>query len=223
MSNKKANAIKFGLFIAIISISVVSLIINRHNINFHDIAIFIRNQGAMAVVIYLLFYALKPVLLIVPTNALAILGGTIFGPVKGTLITSIGFWISGTIAFYLSRFLGKDFVQGILGKKMIKAEANIEKDGFRIITMLRMIPVLPYDPFSYACGFTKIKYRTFIIASVIGVLPETICYSVLGKNFKNPLSVQFLLPIGILLVGVIVSKPLMNHFNKKKEKSCSEK
>lgn len=173
----------------------------------------------MAILIYLLIFALKPILLVLPTNVIAILGGTIFGPVKGTILTSVGFGVSGTIAFFLSRFLGKDFVQGLLGNKMMKVEDSIEKDGFRIITVLRMIPIMPYDPFSYACGFTKINYRKFILASVLGVLPETICYSVLGKNFTNPLSVQFLLPIGILIFGVIVSKPLMNYFNKKKEKT----
>lgn len=201
---------------------MIIAIINKdyiRSIHFHDVAIYIRNQGAMAVLIYLVIYALKPILLVIPTNVIAILGGTIFGPVKGTILTSLGFAISGTIAFFLSRFLGKDFVQGLLGKKMLKAEDNIEKNGFRIITVLRMIPVMPYDPFSYACGFTKINYRTFILASVLGVLPETICYSVLGKNFTNPFSIQFLLPIGILLFGVIASKPIMNYFNKKKEES----
>lgn len=172
----------------------------------------------MAFIIYLMFFALKPILLVLPTNVIAILGGQIFGPVKATILTSIGFAISASVAFFLSRFLGKDFVQGLLGNKSVKIEDNIEKDGFRIIAVLRMIPILPYDPVSYACGFTKIDYLKFLAASVLGVLPETICYSVMGKHFTNPLSPQFIIPIAILLIAVIASKPLMNHFQKGKDK-----
>ena len=38
-----------------------------------------------------------------------------FGPIKGFLLTMFGFFLSGTVAFYISRFLGKDFVESIIG------------------------------------------------------------------------------------------------------------
>ncbi|MGG7176855.1 TVP38/TMEM64 family protein [Clostridium paraputrificum] len=212
--NKRENKIKFFLFITIVAVSLFILFKNREYIMSLDIdkvAEFIGERGILAIFIYMFIYFLKPFFVVIPSNIIAIIGGTLFGPVKGFILTMIGFWISATIAFYLSRFLGRDFVEGIVGKRLVNLDNNIEKNGFKILFMLRLPPILPYDPLSYACGFTKINYRDFIAASLLGVVPETICYSILGRNFDNLLSYKCIVPIMILILGVVFSKRIMNY------------
>lgn len=212
MERKKLNILKFVIFIALVGACIFILLENWttiSNLDTEKISIFIKEHGLLAAISYLIFFAIKPFFVVIPTNIIAIAGGTMFGPIKGFLLTMIGFFISGTVAFYVARFLGRGFVEGIIGKRFIKLEDNMEKKGFKILFFLRLPPILPFDPLSYACGLTKIKYKDFILASLLGVVPETMCYSVLGKSFKNPLSVEFLLPIGILLIGMISSKFLI--------------
>ncbi|MGL5417053.1 MAG: TVP38/TMEM64 family protein [Clostridium sp.] len=216
----KSTKIKFGIFMVIIGIALIVLFENRHaimNIKIEEVLTFIEEKGTFAVVIYLAIYVVKPFFLIIPTNIIAIAGGLMFGPVKGFILTMIGFFIAGTIAFFISRVLGREFVEGLLGGKMLKLDENLEGNGFKILFLLRLPPILPYDPLSYACGFTKVSYKHFIIASLLGVMPETLCYSILGKNMDRPFSPEFIIPIVLLVIGLIFSKKIMDKKNKYKE------
>lgn len=207
------NKIKFAILVLFI-ISGIAFISENYkiieNLDINKVSKFIEERNGYSAIIYLALYVIKPFLFVIPTNMMAIVSGIIFGPIKGFVLTMIGFFITGTIAFYLSRFLGKGFVEGLLGKKFLKIDDNIEKNGFKILLLLRLPPILPFDPLSYACGLTKIKYNDFILASLLGVLPETICYSIIGRSITNPLSPKFIIPLIFLLLGVIFSKKIMD-------------
>ncbi|MGL5414109.1 MAG: TVP38/TMEM64 family protein [Clostridium sp.] len=220
-NKKNYNKIKFIGFLCIIGLALFLLFENREtimNLKIEKVLQFIEERGAFAALIYLGIYIVKPFFLVIPTNIIAIAGGMMFGPVKGFILTMVGFFITGTIAFFVSRMLGRDFVEGLLGKKMLKLDENLEKNGFKILFLLRLPPILPYDPLSYACGFTKVKYSSFIVASLLGVMPETICYSILGKNMDKPFSPEFIIPIILLVVGLIFSKKIISKKNKFSEK-----
>ena len=79
------------------------------------------------------------------------------------------------------------------------------KYGFRIMTAMRLSFVFPYDPLSYAAGLTKIKYRDFILGTLIGILPEMVTYSLIGGNLTKPFSFKFILPIIVLFIIVFIS------------------
>ncbi|MGL4848161.1 MAG: TVP38/TMEM64 family protein [Clostridium sp.] len=215
-----STKIRFGIFVIIIGIALFVLFENRHiimNIKIEEVLTFIEKKGTFAALIYLGIYVVKPFFLVIPTNIIAIAGGLMFGPIKGFILTMIGFFIAGTIAFFISRILGRDFVEGLLGGKMLKLDENLEENGFKILFLLRLPPILPYDPLSYACGFTKVSYKHFILASLLGVMPETLCYSILGKNMDRPFSPEFIIPIVLLVIGLIFSKKIMDKKNKYKE------
>lgn len=219
--SQKNDAIKFYLFIGIIAVIIFYLLLNlnylKSMLNINNLQTFFLKYKDFTIGIYLFIFVVKPFLVIVPSNVVALLGSTIFNPLLAFILTMIGFFISSTIAFFLARLLGKKYVEKIVGKKVIKLDENLRKNGFKIVLFLRLPPVIPYDPLSYACGLTNIRYKDFIIASLLGVVPETICYSIIGNNFNNPLSFNFLLPISLLVVttlcaGIFINKS--NQFNK---------
>ena len=213
MSIKKNDVLKFAVFIIIIATAVTFIALNLDHLKHIDsdtIIESVRKKGALSVLIYLLIFALKPFVMVMPSNIVVMSGAAIFGPFKGLMLAMVGFFISATVAFYVSRFLGKDFVQGIIGKKFMSLDKKIENSGFKIIFLIRLIPVIPYDPVSYASGFTNMKYFTYIIPSVLGVLPETFCYCIMGENASNPLSAQFLLPLVLIAVVALLSNKFFN-------------
>lgn len=167
--------------------------------------LFIKRRGKYAVLAFLLIFALKPLVMVIPSTIMSITAGILFGPFYGFMMSLTGFFISGTFAFALSRFLGKDFVNKILKGKVVTLNKNLNKNGFKVLLLLRLPPVLPYDPVSYACGLSEMKYFDFITASVIGVMPETFCYSVIGENFRDPMSAKFLLPLIFIIGATAVS------------------
>lgn len=210
---KKTDKIKFFIFITIVVLSIIFIAINWkffRGLNVERVVRFIKHKGPYAMAIFLAIYAVKPFLVVIPSNVVAIIGGILFGPIKGFLLSMTGFWISGTIAFYLSRFLGKDFVQSIVGDKFIKLDQNMKENGFKILLLLRLPPILPYDPLSYACGFTDVEYGAFITASVLGVVPETLCYSIMGRSFRNPFSAKFIIPLILIILATVFSKKIMD-------------
>jgi uncharacterized membrane protein YdjX (TVP38/TMEM64 family) len=210
---KNMDKIKFLIFIVFAIIALVVIIMNWNHIKglrIEKFVHFIRKKGRYAIIVYLLIFAIKPFFVIVPSNLISIAGGILFGPVEGFILSMVGFFISGTVAFHLSQFLGKNFVQSIVGDRFIKLDDKLNKNGFKILFLLRLPPILPYDPLSYACGFTNIKYRDFILASVFGVVVETLCFSILGPSCNQPFSLKFMIPFAILILVTVFSKKIMD-------------
>jgi Uncharacterized conserved protein len=208
MEKNKKNLLK-KLISVLLLLIIVFLILKyrRHfiHINLRDMRRYILSYGEFASLIFIVIYSLKPILLVIPTSLMSILAGNIFGPHKAFLMSMIGCFGSGTVAFFLARFLGRSFVNKLLKGKSMTLDSNIEKHGFKIMLLMRLAVVFPYDPLSYASGLTKMKYRDFILGTLIGVFPEMITYSLMGKNIEHPFSHKFILPIVIVIVLAIVA------------------
>ena len=204
-------------------LSITLIILNWGRISYirtNDIINFIYKYNEYIILIYLGIYCLKPFFLVIPSNVVVIIGGILFNPFIAFFLSMTGFFISGTISFYISRYLGRGFVEGIVGDKFIKLDTNLKENGFKIILCLRLPPILPYDPLSYTCGLTNVSYRSFITASLIGVIPETLCYSIIADNFTSPLSPQFIIPVIFLIIAIASAAFFINYgknLNKTKE------
>lgn len=161
---------------------------------------YILSYGSFASIMYLILYSLKPVVLVIPVSLLSIVAGNVFGPYKALGLSMIGCFTSATLGFFLARFLGRSFVDKLLKGKAMTLDSNIEKHGFKIMAIMRLAFVFPYDPLSYAAGLTKMKYKDFILGSLLGVFPEMISYSFMGKNLEHPFSIEFAIPIILIVV-----------------------
>jgi uncharacterized membrane protein YdjX (TVP38/TMEM64 family) len=116
----------------------------------------------------------------------------------------LGFFISGTSIFYIARFLGKEFFHKIIKGKLFKIDKQLECNGFKFMFLLRVVPIFPFDLLSLASGISNIRYRDFILGSVLGVIPETLCYSLISNGFghhSRGLSVMIYSLI-ILIIGI---------------------
>lgn len=220
---KKNFSIILKWILAIVLVGIVIYFLKHSKViehigNLNGFIYYIKSQGKYAYLVFLVIFALKPLILIIPSNILSISSGIVFGPILGTILTSIGFFVSGSLAFFIARILGRDAVNKILRGKALNLNNKLEHNGFKVLFFLRLIPVLPYDPVSYAVGLSKVKYRDFIIASVIGVVPEVVCYSIIGENAMNPLSPKFFIPLSIIVLTTITSGVIL-----KKDKAHEHK
>lgn len=166
---------------------------------------YILSYGKFASVAFVILYSLKPVALIVPVSLLSIVAGNVFGPYKALLLSMIGCFTSGTLAFFLAKFLGRSFVDKLLKGKAMKLDSSIEKHGTAIMCIMRLSFIFPYDPLSYAAGLTKMKYRSFIIGTMIGIFPEMVSYSFIGKSLEHPFSIKFFIPIIFIVVVAVTA------------------
>ncbi|CAB1253584.1 TVP38/TMEM64 family protein [Clostridium sp. MT-14] len=203
MRKNNKNFVKSIIFAILVLFIIIVLFVYKDklcNINVYRIRSYIQSYGEFSAVVFIVMYTLRPLLIIFPASLMSIVAGNIFNSHIAVLLSMIGCFGSATVAFFLSRYLGRSFVDKILKGKALVLDKNIEKYGFKVMTIMRLSFVFPYDPLSYAAGLTKMKYSDFIFGTLIGTLPEMVTYSLMGKNLEDPFSIKFILPIMILCI-----------------------
>jgi uncharacterized membrane protein YdjX (TVP38/TMEM64 family) len=164
---------------------------------------YIQSYGAVAPAVYVLLYCIGPVLF-VPGAVLSLAGGLAFGAFWGTLLTVIGATIGATLAFFVARALGRDFVSRLLKGKLKLLDESAGKHGFTIILFLRLIPLVPFNALDYAAGLSKVSVRDYVLGTLIGIIPGTFAYVYLGSSLVNLYSWQFLSAILLLALMSII-------------------
>jgi uncharacterized membrane protein YdjX (TVP38/TMEM64 family) len=198
-SSRLMNILKLAIILLIVGGSVWLLI--EHRQWFDDPAL-VKSQvvqwGAWGPVIYMLLYAVGPSFL-VPGAVMTIAGGLAFGTKWGSVYSLIGGDVGAIVAFAAGRFLGKSFVEKIVGERFKSMLHRIAKNGFQIILYLRMVPVIPYNALNLLAGASPITFHDYFWATMIGMIPGTILFAFLGDALWHPLSPKFFL--ALLLIG----------------------
>jgi uncharacterized membrane protein YdjX (TVP38/TMEM64 family) len=157
--------------------------------------------GAWGPIVYMLLYAVGPSFL-VPGAVMTIAGGLAFGTAWGSVYSLIGGDIGAVVAFAAGRFLGKSFVERIVGERFQSMMRRIAKHGFQIILYLRFVPVIPYNALNLLAGASPITFNDYFWATMIGMIPGTILYAFLGDALWHPLSPRFFLALLLIAASV---------------------
>jgi len=196
------NILKVAIILIIVGGSVWLLI--EHHQWFTDPALVkaqVVQWGAWGPVIYMLLYAVGPSFL-VPGAVMTIAGGLAFGTKWGSVYSLIGGDVGAIVAFAAGRFLGKSFVEKIVGERFKSMLHRIAKNGFQIILYLRMVPVIPYNALNLLAGASPITFHDYFWATMVGMIPGTILYAFLGDALWHPLSPKFFLALLLIAASV---------------------
>jgi uncharacterized membrane protein YdjX (TVP38/TMEM64 family) len=211
----------FKLSVVLVTIVICIIIGIKYNligkIDVNAIKDYITSYGHFAALVFILFFCLRTLLIIFPYSIVVILGGNIFGSTKAFLYSLISVFISATLAFFIGRLTGKEFVQKLLRGRMKDLDVKIEKHGFKIIFLMRVSIIFPFDILNFAAGLSKVRYRDFIFATLLGIIPETFSLTYLGSNLSNPFSYEFYLAIALVILTIAVPFTV----SKRKQKKSS--
>ncbi len=152
-----------------------------------------------------------------PTKALfTLLAGALLDAVVGSAATLAGVLIGTSILFFCTRHLLQNRVSRYLGVRAKQIEQRISERPIRTMIGLRLFIVLPYGPCTITAALSSMRYRDFIIGTLIGDTPVVVLYSVAGQKLfaltstseaLSPLSIAILVTAGLLfLVGVLFGK-----------------
>ncbi len=170
---------------------------------------FIAAYGMWGPVIYLLVWAIGPILL-VPGSVLTLAGGVLFGPVLGVVYTTIGATIGASLAFLVARYLARDWVASkIWGTRLARLDEKVTTHGWKIVVLARLLGV-PYVLLNYALGITQVPLLPYALATCFGMLPWTIALILVSSNLLALLrgQVSIWLIIGVILVALVALLPL---------------
>ena len=150
----------------------------------------------------LIAFVLYVVVVALSLPGAAIMGlamGALFGLWYGTLLVSFASTIGATLAFLISRYLLRDYVQHHFGGKLKVINEGMAKDGALYLFMLRLVPIFPFFLINLLMGLTQIHTRTFYWVSQLGMLAGTIVYVNAGTQLARIDSLSDIISPGVLL------------------------
>lgn len=136
--------------------------------------------GPWAPLAYIGLYALV-VILMLPAWPLTIAAGAIFGFWLGCVTAFLGAVAGSCGAFFLARHGVRGRIVRRFGRspRFAALDLAINREGRRIVFLLRMSPLVPFNVVNYLLGLTNLRFRDYLIASV-GMTPVTVMYSYAG-------------------------------------------
>lgn len=141
--------------------------------------------GVIAPLAFIAIYNIATVLLI-PGSLLTLGGGVLFGIWWGSFYVIIAATIGATIAFGIGRNFARDWVNRQISRypKFEAIDRAVAKEGFKIVALTRLSPLLPFNLLNYAFGITKVSMKDYVLGS-IGMIPGTILYVYIGSLVGN--------------------------------------
>ena len=119
-------------------------------------------------------------LFFVPRTLLALGAGLVFGMWWGLLWAALGSVAGAAAGFLVARYLGAGFVARAQPERLRALAIRAEKGGWRMVAVLRLVPVIPHSVTNYALGLTPVRLGPYVVGSLAGQLPLTIAYVDLG-------------------------------------------
>jgi uncharacterized membrane protein YdjX (TVP38/TMEM64 family) len=142
----------------------------------------IARLGAWGPLLFAGLYVAATVLFL-PGSILTFGAGAVFGLVRGFLIVSVSATLGATAAFLVGRYVAR----GLVARKVERhprfrlIDEAVAREGWKIVALLRLSPVVPFNVLNYAFGLTRVPLRQYVLASWIGMMPGGLMYVYLGS------------------------------------------
>lgn len=215
------------LIIVVAVLAAIFLALRYFNIDFSNVTVEsfkekIDSFGIWGPGIYIIFYLVRPLILF-PAGVLSASAGVIWGAGKGLLFVLIAAYISATTEFLIARYFARDAVEKMVKGKMKGIDRAIEKRGFLTVLLIRLIPNVAWDIQNLGLGVTKVKFRDYLLATLIGIIPGSFAFVYLGASFisviTNPKHFWKII-LAFLIFGLIYL--MQSKLRKKKEEKAAE-
>lgn len=160
----------------------------------------IRKAGAWGPILFVLVGAVV-VGAGFPRIGYNVIGGAAFGFVMGSVWSQLGTIIGTMGCFWLARTLGREWVERKWGHRFGRLEKHMQERGFVIVLLVRLCPV--GNNFATTClaAVSSVGTGAFFLASFVGMLPQTIVYSLIGSGIAKGQHGQT--AIGLVLLAVV--------------------
>jgi len=190
--NKKTPKSTLGRLVVLIAIIIALFLamkflpVQQWLRSFND---WVGQMGVAGIFIFIGVYAVATVLL-APGAILTIGAGFAFGLWKGFLAVSAGSTLGAALAFLVARFIARDRVEAIAkgNEKFRNIDNAIGQQGAKLVFLLRLSPVIPFNLSNYLYGLTGVKFWPYVLASWLGMMPGTLLYVYIGTAGKAAVS-----------------------------------
>lgn len=193
---------------------------------------FVRDHFMLAIVIYVVGYAILTAASVPVASLVTISGGFLLGIYLGTFLTVLAATIGATVLFLLARTAFGEPLRERVGPYIRKMEEGFQENQVNYLLFLRLVPVFPFFAVNLAPAFLGVSVRAFIVTTFVGIIPGTAVYTIVGAGLGSvfdrgeEFSVDSVLTPEILAalagLGVLALVPIVIKKLKKRRAATSE-
>lgn len=175
----------------------------------------LRGLGPAGPAIILAVQALVAASGIVPASGVGIAAGALLGPVEGFCVAALGTMTGALITFGLARtMLGARALARFGGRRLAALDGALKAEGWRLVCLIRLSPIMPFAPTSLALGASAVSLRDYALGT-LAALPALFAYVALGAlgrgggHLLSGAGPAEWLRLGMLCAGAIATVLLM--------------
>lgn len=198
-----------AVLLILLSAAFTLAFVHRTEINLKSVSEVVHSAGSLAPIVFIGIYALATVAF-VPGSVLTLSGGALFGPVAGTFYNLTGATLGATLAFLAARHLGLGWVRKRMGGRAGEIIAGVEREDWRFVAFVRLVPLVPFNLLNYALGLTRIRLARYMVTSYATMLPGAFAYTYLGYLGREAASGSSgLIRKGLLALALLAAATLL--------------
>lgn len=146
---------------------------------------------------------------VTPCTPLSLLGGFAFGFTVGLPLVFVAALLGAALAFWIARTLLHDRVVRMIAghPRLVAVDEALTEAGWKVVVLLRLSPIVPFNLQNYFYGVTEIPFRTYFLASAAGILPGTAVYVYLGATAGLAVADRSMMPAewALVIAGLIAT------------------
>ncbi len=212
-----SKALLIVLIIGAIFLILRLLDIDFSEVSSEEIKARVESLGFWGPAIYIIVYVFRPLLLL-PAAIFSASAGAIWG-LKGFIYVQIGANISAAAEFLITRYFARELVEKYLKGKISRVDQSVEKHGFLTVLLVRLIPNLPWDVQNLSLGLTKVKFRDYFFATLIGIMPASFALVYGGeaiiKVLTDPKNFWMIILAALIFTAVFFLQRYLRNNNRK--------
>ncbi len=166
----------------------------------HRVAIrsWVGENGFMAALVYMAIYATAVAFSVPGATVITVTGGFLYGPFLGTLYTVVGATTGSAAVFLAARYAFGDWLRTRAGPAIRRMEAEFRENGVSYMLVLRLVPLFPFFLVNLVPAFLGISFRLYLICTLVGIIPGTFVYALVGDGAGAILDQGGNLDLGII-------------------------
>ena len=146
-----------------------------------EFVLWVQQLGPLGVILFIIAYALATVLFL-PGWIFTVSAGLVYGIIGGTLVALCGATIGASLAFLVARHVLRQNIEKLKKQnpRLAAIDEAIGEQGWKIVGLLRLSPLIPFNLSNYFYGITSISFGAYVFVSALGMIPGTLLYAYVG-------------------------------------------
>jgi uncharacterized membrane protein YdjX (TVP38/TMEM64 family) len=169
----------------------------------------IRSYGTLAPVVFVAVQTVQVIVAPIPGQLLGVVGGYLFGPLRGALYSIVGVTLGSYVVFRLARHYGRPYVEETIQPDVLERfDGFVARGGVPALFVVFLLPTFPDDAVCFLAGLTDLRIRTLVALVVVGRLPSFLAVAYAGDSLADADLVTFgvVTVVTLVVTGVVYLK-----------------